>query len=71
MAYINHWVNDHEGSSFIDLFLASDVAYTNMAIQGNYEAWDQAIKISKKDAEEREEYKPKNMIKFPYEEQKS
>ena len=31
MSYINRWMREHQGSSFIDLFTASDVAYTNMS----------------------------------------
>ena len=42
MNYINHWVKDNKGSSFINLFTTSDVAYTSMVIQGNYEVWVQA-----------------------------
>ena len=70
MTYINRWMREHQGSSFIDLFTASDVAYTNLVIHGNYQVWDQAIEIKKNDVEEQEKYKPANRKKLPYEEQK-
>lgn len=73
MNYINRWIKDHKGMSFFDLFTAPDVAYTNLVIHGNYQVWEQVIKISKTDDKKREKYKPKtkNRIKLPFEEQKS
>ena len=52
MSYINRWMREHQGSSFIDLFTASDVAYTNMVIYGNSRVWEQAIEIKNMDVEE-------------------
>ena len=69
MSYINRWMREHQGSSFIDLFTASDVAYTNMVIYGNSRVWEQAIEIRNMDVEEQEKYKPKNRMKLPYDQQ--
>ena len=65
MSYINRWMREHQGSSFVDLFTASDVAYTNMVIYGNSRVWEQAIEIKNMDVEEQEKYKPKNRKKLP------
>ena len=45
--YIGQWVEKNKGRTFLDLFTASDAAYTTMVIEGNQDVWDQAVEIAK------------------------
>ena len=68
--FINQWVEKNKGQTFLDLFTASDAAYTTMIIEGNQEVWDQVDKISRMEPSEQAKFKAKNRMKLSVEEQK-
>ena len=68
--FINQWVEKNKGQTFLDLFTASDAAYTTMIIEGNQDVWAQAVKIAQMEPSEQAKFKVKNRIKLSDEEQK-
>jgi len=68
--YIGRWVEQNKGRTFLDLFTASDAAYTTMIIEGNQDVWAQAVKIAQMEPSEQAKFKAKNRIKLSDEEQK-
>jgi hypothetical protein len=38
---INMWLSKKKGSTFFDLMIVSDIAYTVAVLENSYEVWDQ------------------------------